>query len=141
MIKIQEEDFNIEDEINRIKLQHLNVGAVSTFIGYVRSLNNQQKVTSINLEVYKDMAYKSLEDICAKVQEKWDIMDVLIIHRFGKLNVEDKIVLVATFSMHRKKSSDACNFIMDYLKKDAPFWKKEIYKDNYKWLENTSLKN
>ena len=138
MIKIQEEDFNIEDEINHIKLQHLNVGAVSTFIGYVRSLNNQQKVTSINLEVYKDMAYKSLEDICAKVQEKWGIMDVLIIHRFGKLNVEDKIVLVATFSMHRKKSSDACNFIMDYLKKNAPFWKKEIYKDNYKWLENTS---
>ena len=82
MIKIQEEDFNIEDEINRIKLQHLNVGAVSTFIGYVRNLNNQQKVTSINLEVYKDMAYKSLEDICAKVQEKWGIMDVLIIHRF-----------------------------------------------------------
>ena len=138
MIKIQEEDFNIEDEINQVKLQHLNVGAVSTFIGYVRSLNNQQKVTSINLEVYKDMAYKSLEDICAKVQEKWGIMDVLIIHRFGKLNVEDKIVLVATFSMHRKKSSDACNFIMDYLKKNAPFWKKEIYKDNYKWLENTS---
>ena len=138
MIKIQEKDFNVEDEINLIKLRHLNVGAVSTFIGYVRSLNNQQKVTSINLEVYKDMAYKSLEDICAKAQEKWDIIDVLIIHRFGKLNVEEKIVLVATFSMHRKKSSDACNFIMDYLKKNAPFWKKEIYKDNYKWLENTS---
>ena len=138
MIKIQEEDFNIEDEINRVKLQHLNVGAVSTFIGYVRSLNNQQKVTSINLEVYKDMAYKSLEAICSKAQEKWDIIDMLIIHRFGKLSTEEKIVLVATFSMHRKKSSDACNFIMDYLKKNAPFWKKEIYKDNYKWLENTS---
>ena len=75
MIKIQKEDFNIEDEINRIKLQHLNVGAVSTFIGYVRSLNNQQKVTSINLEVYKDMAYKSFEDICAKTHEKWNIID------------------------------------------------------------------
>ena len=141
MIKIQEEDFNVENEINRVKLQHLNVGAVSTFIGYVRSLNNQQKVTSINLEVYKDMAYKSLEDICLKTQEKWRIIDTLIIHRFGKLNAEEKIVLVATFSMHRKESSDACNFIMDYLKKDAPFWKKEIYKDNCKWLENTSLKN
>ena len=141
MIKIQEGDFNIEDEINRVKSKHLNVGAVSTFIGYVRSLNNQQKVTSINLEVYKDMAYKSLEDICLKTQEKWRIIDTLIIHRFGKLNAEEKIVLVATFSMHRKKSSDACNFIMDYLKKDAPFWKKEIYKDNCKWLENTSLKN
>ena len=139
MIKIQEKDFNVEEEINWIKLQHLNVGAVSTFIGYVRSLNNQQKVTSINLEVYKDMAYKSLEDICAKAQEKWDIIDTLIIHRFGKLNVEEKIVLVAIFSMHRKESFDACNFIMDYLKKDAPFWKKEFYNDNYKWLENTRL--
>ena len=141
MIKIQEKDFNIEDEINQIKLQHLNVGAVSIFVGYVRSLNNQQKVTSINLEVYKDMAYKSLENICAKAQEKWSIIDTLIIHRFGKLNVEEKIVLVATFSMHRKESSDACNFIMDYLKKDAPFWKKEFYNDNYEWLENTRLTN
>jgi len=141
MIKIQEEDFNIEDEINRIKLQHLNVGAVSTFIGYVRSLNNQQKVTSINLEVYKDMAYKSLEDICAKAQEKWDIIDTLIIHRFGKLKIKEKIVLVAIFSIHRKESFDACNFIMDYLKKDAPFWKKEYYNDNYEWLENTKLTN
>ena len=141
MIKIQEEDFNVENEINRIKLQHLNVGAVSTFIGYVRSLNNQQKVTSINLEVYKDMAYKSLEDICSKAREKWDIIDVMIIHRFGKLKVKEKIVLVAIFSMHRKESFDACNFIMDYLKKDAPFWKKEFYNDNYEWLENTRLTN
>ena len=141
MIKIQEKDFNVEEEINWIKLQHLNVGAVSTFIGYVRSLNNQQKVTSINLEVYKDMAYKSLEDICSKAREKWDIIDVLIIHRFGKLNVKEKIVLVAIFSMHRKESFDACNFIMDYLKKDAPFWKKEYYNDNYEWLENTRLRN
>ena len=141
MIKIQEKDFNVEDEINWIKSQQLNVGAVSTFIGYVRSLNNQQKVTSINLEVYKDMAYKSLEDICAKAQKKWNIIDTLIIHRFGKLSVKEKIVLVAIFSMHRKESSDACNFIMDFLKKDAPFWKKEYYDDNYEWLENTRLTN
>ena len=141
MIKIQEKDFNIEDEINQIKLQHLNVGAVSIFVGYVRSLNNQQKVTSINLDVYKDMAYKTLEDISAKAQEKWNIIDTLIIHRFGKLNVNEKIVLVAIFSMHRKESFDACNFIMDYLKKDAPFWKKEFYNDNYEWLENTRLTN
>ena len=141
MIKIQKQDFDLEREISEITFKHTNVGAVSTFIGYVRGLNNQQKVTSINLEVYKDMAYKSLEDICAKAQEKWDIIDVLIIHRFGKLNVKEKIVLVAIFSMHRKESFDACNFIMDYLKKDAPFWKKEFYNDNYKWLENTRLTN
>ena len=137
MIKIQEEDFNIEDEINQIKLQHSNVGAVSTFIGYVRNLNNQKNVTSINLEVYKDMAYKSLNNICLKAQKKWDIIDTLVIHRYGTLQVKEKIVLVAIFSMHRKESSDACSFIIDYLKKDAPFWKKEFYKDNYEWLENT----
>ena len=134
MIKIQEKDFNIEDEINHVKLKHLNVGAVSTFIGYVRNLNNQKKVTSINLEVYKDMAYKSLEDICLKAQEKWDIIDTLIIHRFGKLNIKEKIVLVAIFSIHRKESFHACNFIMNYLKKKAPFWKKEFYNNTSKWL-------
>jgi molybdopterin synthase catalytic subunit len=79
--------------------------------------------------------------MCAKAQERWDIIDTLIIHRFGKLDVKEKIVLVSTFSMHRKESTDACNFIMDYLKKDAPFWKKELYNDSYKWLKNVSLKN
>ena len=124
-----------------IKSKHLNVGAVSTFIGYVRNLNNQQKVIAIDLEVYKDMAFKSLEMICLKAQKKWNLIDTLIIHRFGKLNVNEKIVLVATFSNHRNDSFKACNYIMDYLKKDVPFWKKEFYNDNYKWLENTKLRN
>ena len=141
MIKIQQEDFNSDNEINLIRSQYSNIGAVSSFIGYVRKLNNQQKVTSINIEVYKDMAYKSLEEICAKAQKKWDIKDTLIIHRFGKLSVDEKIVLVATLSMHRKESFESCNYIMDYLKQDAPFWKKEFYIDDYKWLENTKLKN
>ena len=141
MIKIQKKDFNLENEINLIKSQHKNIGAVSIFIGYVRDLNNQQKVTAIELEVYNDMAYKSLEEICSKVHQSWNLIDTLIIHRFGKLNVNEKIVLVAIFSMHRKDSFEACNFIMDYLKKDAPFWKKEFYRNNYKWLDNTKLKN
>ena len=141
MIKIQENDFNIEDEINQIVLQNLNVGAVSTFVGYVRNLNNQKKIMSINIEVYKDMAYKSLKDICSKAQERWNIVDTLVIHRFGKLDIGEKIVLVATFSIHRKEGFDACNFIMDYLKQEAPFWKKEFYNNKYKWLKNTSLKN
>ena len=141
MIKIQEKKFNLEDEINLIKSQYSNIGAVSTFVGYVRNSNNQQKVISIDLEVYKDMAYKSLEMICLKAQKKWNLIDTLIIHRFGKLSVNEKIVLVATFSIHRKDSLEACNYIMDYLKKDAPFWKKEFYNNNYRWLENTKLKN
>jgi len=141
MIKIQKEDFNLEDEINLIKSQYLNIGAVSTFIGYVRNLNNKQKVIGIDLEVYNDMAYKALEMICLKAQKKWNLIDTLIIHRFGKLSVNEKIVLVATFSNHRNDSFKACNYIMDYLKKEAPFWKKEFYNDNYRWLENTRLKN
>ena len=141
MIKIQKEDFHIDGEINFIKSKHLNIGAVSTFIGYVRDFNNHQKVQSIDLEVYKDMAYNKLKDICLEVKKKWDIIDTLIIHRFGKINVNEKIVLVAAFSLHRKESFEACNFIMDYLKRDAPFWKKEFYNDNYKWLENTKLRN
>jgi len=141
MIKIQHKDFNIENEIDQINSKHSNIGAVSTFVGYVKNINNQQNVTSINLEVYRDMAYKSLEAICIKARQKWGVIDTLIVHRYGKLKVNEKIVLVATFSLHRKESFEACNFIMEYLKKDAPFWKKEYYKDSYKWLENTKLKS
>tara|TARA_B100001964_G_C13910151_1_gene455514 strand:- start:30 stop:455 length:426 start_codon:yes stop_codon:yes gene_type:complete len=141
MIKIQKNDFDINDEINLIRSKHTNIGAVSTFIGYVRKFNNQEEVKSIYLEVYKDMAFKTLEKICSKVQKKWNIIDTLIIHRFGKINFDQKIVLVATFSIHRKESFEACNFIMNHLKQDAPFWKKEFYNDSYKWLENTKLKN
>ena len=141
MIKIQEKNFNLENEINLIKSQYSDIGAISTFIGYVRNLNNQQKVIAIDLEVYKDMAYKSLEMICLNAKKKWNLIDTLIIHRFGKLSVNEKIVLVATFSNHRNDSFESCNYIMNYLKKDAPFWKKEFYNDSYKWLENTKLKN
>ena len=138
MIKIQEKNFNIEKEIYSIKSKHFDIGAVSTFVGYVRDFNNNQKVKSIYLEVYKEMAYNKLNEICLKAKIRWALTDILIIHRFGKINVNEKIVLVSTFSTHRKESFKACNFIMDYLKKDAPFWKKEFYNDNYEWLENSS---
>jgi len=136
MIKIQKRNFNTEKEIHKIISQYKNIGGVSTFIGYVRNTNNNQKVYSINLEVYKDMALKYLFKLENKAKKKWDLIDVLIIHRFGELKVNEKIVLVATFSKHRKQSYLSCNYIMNYLKKDAPFWKKEIYKKNYKWLRN-----
>ena len=79
MIKIQTDDFDVENEIHSIKSKNSNIGAVSTFIGYVRDINNQQKVTYINLEVYEEMAYKSLEEICKKARKKWEIIDILII--------------------------------------------------------------
>ena len=138
MIKIQKEDFNVEEEINLIKKIHPNVGAVTSFIGYVRNKNNNNKVESINLEVYEKMAYKQFEKIIEDVNIKFNLIDTLIIHRHGKLQVNDKIVLVASFSSHRKESFEACNYIMDYLKKDAPFWKKEFYDKENEWLINTN---
>ena len=97
MIKIQKEDFNSEEEINNIKKLHSNIGAITSFIGYVRDKNNNNKVQSINLEVYKDMAYKQLEKIITKARSKWNLIDCLIIHRYGKLNVNSKIVFVSCF--------------------------------------------
>tara|TARA_B100000902_G_scaffold356466_1_gene370162 strand:- start:99 stop:515 length:417 start_codon:yes stop_codon:yes gene_type:complete len=138
MIKIQKEDFNVEEEIIKIKKLYSNIGAVTSFIGYVRDNNNNTNVQYINLEVYEKMAYKQLENIIKEASLKWNLIDTLIIHRYGKLQVNDKIVLVASFSSHRKESFEACNYIMDYLKKDAPFWKKEFYDKKNEWLINTN---
>ena len=138
MIKIQKEDFNVEEEISSIKKIHSNIGAVTSFIGYVRDINNNNNVESINLAVYEKMAYKQFEKIIEEADVKWSLIDTLIIHRYGKLQVNDKIVLVANFSSHRKDSFEACNFIMDYLKKDAPFWKNEFYDKKNEWLSNAS---
>ena len=138
IIKIQKENFNVEEEINSIKKIHSNVGAVTSFIGYVRDNNNNTNVESINLEVYEKMAYRQFKKIIEEANVKWNLIDALIIHRYGKLQVTDKIVLVASFSSHRKDSFESCNFIMDYLKKDAPFWKNEFYDKKNEWLTNTS---
>ena len=137
MIKIQKEDFNSDEEIHNIKKMHSNVGAVNSFIGYVRDNNNNQNVQSINIEVYEDMAYKQLEKIINEAKTKWKLIDCLIIHRYGKLTVNNKIVLVTCFSENRKDSFESCNYIMDYLKKDAPFWKKEFYNNKSEWLNNS----
>ena len=138
MIKIQKEDFNSDEEIHKIKKLHSNIGAVTSFIGYVRNNNNNTSVESINLEVYEKMAYKQLKKIIADANIRWNLVDTLIIHRYGNLQVNDKIVLVASFSSHRKNSFEACNFIMDYLKKDVPIWKNEFYDKKNEWLINTS---
>ncbi len=138
MIKNQEEDFNSDYDINKIKILHSNVGAVSSFGGYVRNENNNKEVTSINLEVYQEMAHKQFEKIINKANLKWKLEDSLIIHRYGKLEVNSKIVLVACFAKHRKDSFESCNFIMDYLKKDAPFWKNEFYANKNEWLANSN---
>ena len=134
MIKIQKEDFNIDFEINKIISKYSEIGAVSIFVGYVRNINQNKKVKFIDLEVYEKMAKKKLDDVSLFAIKNWSLTDVLVIHRFGKLLINDKIVLVATFAKHRNESFSACNHIMDFLKKDAPFWKKEYYIEGSKWL-------
>lgn len=137
MIKIQKKDFSIEQEIKLIKDKYSDVGAVNTFIGYVRDLNNKKDVKFLELEVYETMAKKELSKILNNAVKEWGLIDCLIIHRYGKLNVNDKIVLVACFSEHRDASYSACKYIMDFLKKDAPIWKKESYSEGSSWLKNT----
>ncbi len=138
MIKVQKKNFNLEDEIKVIKDKHTNVGAVSTFVGYVRDFNNGNDVKYIDLDVYNEMATKVLSKLKIQAISKFSLIDCLIIHRYGRLYVSDKIVLVASYSEHRSNGIEACKYIMDYLKKDAPFWKKEFYKEGSRWLENTS---
>ncbi len=138
MIKIQKKDFSVDNEIKILKDSYSNVGAVNSFIGYVRDLNNSKDVKYLELEVYKEMAIKELSNLREKGMQKWDLSDCLIIHRYGKLYVNEKIVLVCCFSEHRKNSFEACKFIMDFLKKDAPFWKKEFYTEGSDWLQNIS---
>ncbi len=138
MIKIQKKNFNIEEEIEIIKNKHSGIGALTSFVGYVRDLNNNKDVKYLNLEVYEEMAFKELSKISNNAFQKWSLIDTLIIHRYGKLNVNEKIVLVSCFSQHRKDSFDACEFIMNFLKKDAPFWKNEFYYKEDKWLENSN---
>ena len=91
MIKIQEKDFILDEEIETVKKKHSNIGAVSLFVGYVRDINNNKEVTSIELEVYEKMAQKLLRVISLKAQQKWNLIDSLIIHRFGKLLINEKI--------------------------------------------------
>ena len=138
MIKIQKEDFNTDEEIHNIKKLYSNIGAVTSFIGYVRDNNNNQNVKSINLEVYENMAYKQLKKIINEANSKWKLIDSLIIHRYGKLTVNSRIVLVTCFSEHRKDSFESCNYIMNYLKKYAPFLKNEFYKNKSEWLSNSN---
>ncbi len=134
MIKIQKKDFNVENEISTIKDKYSSIGAVNVFIGFVRDYNDKKDVKFLELEVYEQMAIKELSKIQQRAIKKFKLIDSLIIHRYGKLNVNDKIVLVVCFSVNRKNSFEATKFIMDYLKKDAPFWKKETYDFGSNWI-------
>ena len=130
-ILIQPDDFDLTTEVKLAN--NSSIGAVVSFVGTVRDLQ-PKSLSSMTLEHYPGMTEKSLESIVKKARDKWEIENVTIIHRIGTLDVNDQIVLVITTSKHRQEAFDSCNFIMDFLKTDAPFWKKEVTENNEEWV-------
>ena len=134
-VRVQTEDFDAGLEINHMRLSRADTGAVAAFIGQVRDLNDSSKVSSLTLEHYPGMTEKALENIVEEAKRRWDIFDALIIHRVGTLHPTDQIVLVVVSGAHRGEAFAACGFIMDYLKTEAPFWKKEQTPSGERWVE------
>ncbi len=139
MIAIQEEDFSIESLFEHIKQQAgINAGAISTFTGLVREKDQpgQAPLAALKLEHYPGMTEKALTAITKDAKKQFSLSSIVIVHRIGKLEVGDRIVFVGTSSEHRESAFNGCQFIMDYLKNDAPFWKKEFRKDGSEsWIE------
>lgn len=134
MIRIQFEDFDVGEELERLR-DNPKVGALVSFSGVVRDLNEGRDVSQMRLEHYPGMTEKAIEEIVDEAKRRWDILDVTVIHRVGTLVPMDQIVFVAVASAHRSDAFDACEFIMDYLKTRAPFWKKEMRTDGAHWVD------
>jgi molybdopterin synthase catalytic subunit len=134
-IKIQENDFDVSAEIATLRKGDPRVGAVVTFLGTVRDMNDGRQVKGMTLEHYPGMTEKALEEIVIQAKSRWDIYETLVIHRVGQLLPEDQIVLVVVISAHRGEAFAACEFIMDYLKTAAPFWKKEDTSEGSRWVD------
>ena len=134
MIKVQKSDFDVSLEIKKITMNNKNIGGVGSFIGIVRD-NNDKNLKSMTLEHYPIMTEKMLEKINSEAKTRWKLIDSIIIHRYGKLYPGDQIVLVATFSRHRKDALEACEFLIDWLKTKAPFWKLESTNNGDNWVK------
>ena len=137
-VRIQREDFDAGAEIKRMRLGRPDTGAVASFIGQVRDLNDGSNVSSMTLEHYPGMTEKALAAIVEQAKQRWDIFDALVIHRVGTLQPTEQIVLVVVSGAHRGEAFAACEFIMDYLKTEAPFWKKEQTAEGERWVESRS---
>jgi len=135
-IKVQTDDFNIADEYQALCAQNTEAGAIVFFSGLVRDRNEGIDVTGLFLEHYPGMTERSLEDIVKQARLRWPILQVRLIHRVGQLDINDQIVFVGVSSAHREAAFDACRFIMDFLKTEAPFWKKETRTDGHHWIES-----
>jgi len=134
-VRVQQEDFDVGREIAQLRASTRGVGAVASFVGVVRDLNDAAQIRTLTLEHYPGMTEKALERIVVEARQRWDVYDILVIHRVGVLKPSDQIVLVVVTGAHRGEAFAACEFIMDYLKTRAPFWKKEQTPAGERWVE------
>ena len=133
-VSIQHDDFDVGKEMAALCAMSNNVGAIVSFVGLVRDLSNNEEVENIYVEHYPGMSEKALNKILVEARQRWDLLAVRVIHRVGTLGPNDQIVLVMTASTHRGHAFSGCEFIIDYLKTDAPFWKKEIKNEGGEWV-------
>lgn len=135
-VRVQEADFDVGAEVARLSAGRGDVGAVASFVGLVRGgTGDEAGVAAMTLEHYPGMTEKSIEAIIGEAKGRWEVFDVTVIHRIGRLLPGDRIVLVAVSSGHRGDAFAACEFIMDYLKTRAPFWKKEETPEGARWVD------
>ena len=137
-VRVQQEDFNLAGELTALHSNNADTGAIVTFIGTVRDFSDGDEIKALTLEHYPGMTEKSLSAIEEEAKSRWQLSQSLIIHRVGTLKPQDQIVLVAVTSPHRAEAFAACEFIMDYLKTKAPFWKKETTIHGERWVEAKS---
>jgi len=134
-VLIQTEDFDLTQEVQALRSGKADIGAVCVFVGTVRDRNDGDDVSTLELEHYPGMTEKSIELMLNDARQRFDIISAKVIHRVGILNPLDQIVLVAVTSAHRGESFQACEFLMDYLKTQAPFWKKETGPHGSHWVD------
>ena len=132
---MERDDFDAGREIARLRAGNPRIGAIASFIGVVRDWNEGDAVAELTLEHYPGMTEKALAKMVAEARDRWDVIDMLVVHRVGTMGPTDQIVLVVVSSAHRGEAFAACEFLMDYLKTRAPFWKKERTPEGERWVE------
>ncbi|HXY98393.1 MAG TPA: molybdenum cofactor biosynthesis protein MoaE [Stellaceae bacterium] len=135
MIRVQREDFDVGAELEALTRGKTGIGGVTSFLGLVRDLAGERRIGAMTLEHYPGMTERALTEIEAEARRRWPLDAVLIIHRYGRLEPGERIVLVATASAHRQAAFDSCQFLIDWLKTKAPFWKLEETPEGPRWVE------
>jgi len=135
IVAVQKIDFDLNLEMESLKEKDKKAGAVVFFVGKVRDLEDD-KLQYLEIESFEELAKSQIREICKNAADRWDLEYILVKHRFGRLKLNDNIVLVVTTSKHRKNAYDASVYIMEYLKSNVPFWKKEVANKTQNWVEN-----